>query len=335
MSAERFFGQRGIAVRRWSVGPISALALFGLSIAGCGLNVSPQSSGQTDSSAPPASSAPVVMTPAPQPGAPMMPMSMPGSSGAPTSGGPGAADDTAQQAAAAAAAMSGQPGGGYGGGPPAGAAAGVDPAQMEAAMRAQQQQQGGGADAAAADPLEMQRKMQEALRGQQNFGGNGPGAGAPSAEEMARQQREAGGINPAAGNALGGAIPGANGEYGGRGGEGGGDFKEDDPEYVITRFANAVLADDYETAGKYVAEKATGLLGSVRKGDISDNQKQQLKAYVTGLKHIGTRPQGRSKTANFNGGSNKVLSFKIEKISDEFVISDLDIHEAPRKRAGR
>jgi hypothetical protein len=115
----------------------------------------------------------------------------------------------------------------------------------------------------------------------------------------------------------------------------GGDFKEDDPEYVVSKFASAVLADDYESAGKCVAEKATGMLATVREGTISDNQKQQLKAYLTGLKHIASRAQGRSKTANFNGGSNKVLSFKIEKISDEFLISDLDVNDAPRRRTGR
>jgi hypothetical protein len=140
----------------------------------------------------------------------------------------------------------------------------------------------------------------------------------------------------AAGNPLAGAIPGAEGQYGAGGGQSGiGNFDEDDPEAVVGKFASAVLADDYETAGKYVADKATGMLATVREGTISDNQKQQLKAYMTGLKHIASRAQGRSKTANFNGGSNKVLSFKIEKISDEFVISDLDINDAPRKRAGR
>jgi hypothetical protein len=149
----------------------------------------------------------------------------------------------------------------------------------------------------------------------------GPGAGAAAAPGIGLE-----GANPEGAAGIGG--------YGAGGGVGG-DFQEDDPEYVVVKFTNAVLADDFESAGQYVATKATGLLASVRKGEISDNQKQQLKAYLTGLKHIASRPQGRSKTANFTGGSNKVLSFKIEKISDEFLISDLDINDAPRKRAGR
>lgn len=127
-----------------------------------------------------------------------------------------------------------------------------------------------------------------------------------------------------------GAFPGGEGYPGASGS--GGNFKEGSAEAVVDKFAAAVQADDYETAAGCVAEKATGMLKTVRDGSISDNQKQQLKAYVTGLKYISTRPQGRTLTANFNGGSNKVLAFKLEKVEDEFVISGLTIRDAPRAR---
>lgn len=127
-----------------------------------------------------------------------------------------------------------------------------------------------------------------------------------------------------------GAFPGGEGYPGASGS--GGNFKEGSAEAVVDKFAAAVQADDYESAASYVAEKATGMLKTVRDGSISDNQKQQLKAYVTGLKYISTRPQGRTLTANFNGGSNKVLAFKLEKVEEEFVISGLTIRDAPRAR---
>jgi hypothetical protein len=197
--------------------------------------------------------------------------------------------------------------------------------------------------AGAANPEEMQRQMEAAMRLKGPGAGHGAeagaqgAAGAPEAEQMRKMMELRGAAAAGADGANAGAFPGGPGIEGGRGAGSslGGDFNEGDAEFVVAKFADAVQADDYESAGKCVADKATGLLASVRKGDISDNQKQQLKAYVTGLKHIGTRSSGRSKTANFNGGSNKVLSFKIEKISDEFLISDLDFHDAPRKRAGR
>ncbi len=155
-------------------------------------------------------------------------------------------------------------------------------------------------------------------------------------EERQRQQAQG---NPAAANPAGAAaaIPRQPGAEGGEGAPGAGgtqrnsSFAKGSAEDIVLQFADAVLADDLEAAGKLVGSKAKGQLASIRNGSASSSQIDQLKAYLGTMDYLSRRVLGRTIQSTFRGGSNKVLQFKSEKEAAGFVLTDLTVVDAQRR----
>lgn len=106
------------------------------------------------------------------------------------------------------------------------------------------------------------------------------------------------------------------------------------PDRVVMEFADAIETGDIEAAGKLISDRARGTLATVRDGTISENQLAQLKAYTETLDRVGGRNLGSGVQISYNGGSGKVLQFKVSKGSTGFEITEMDIRDKP-KRAGR
>lgn len=132
-----------------------------------------------------------------------------------------------------------------------------------------------------------------------------------------------------------GAQPGAEGAaQGAQTGNRAGQYEEGSPDRVVMEFADAIEAGDLEAAGKLIGDRARGTLATVRDGTISENQLAQLKAYTADMERVGGRNLGSGLQISYNGGSDKVLQFKVTKGNTGFVITEMDVRDKPR-RAGR
>lgn len=157
--------------------------------------------------------------------------------------------------------------------------------------------------------------------------GANPGANPEAAAAAAAMQAQAG--------AQPGALPGAEGAGpGGQQGNRASQYEEGSPDRVVMEFADAIEAGDLEAAGKLVSDRARGTLATVRDGTISENQLAQLKAYTADMERVGGRNLGSGLQISYNGGSDKVLQFKVTKGNTGFVITEMDVRDKPR-RAGR
>lgn len=146
------------------------------------------------------------------------------------------------------------------------------------------------------------------------------------------------GARPGAAGAPPGAVPEGAGEGPGAGAQSGNraqQYEEGSPERVVMEFADAIEAGDVEAAGKLVSDRARTMLAGVREGTINENELAKLQAYTETLERIANpRTSGNSVQISYNGGSGKVLTFKVQKTSSGFQISELEIRDKP-KRAGR
>jgi hypothetical protein len=133
-----------------------------------------------------------------------------------------------------------------------------------------------------------------------------------------------------------GAVPGADGTVAGtQSGNRAQQYEEGTPERVVMEFADAIEIGDLEAAGKLISDRARSTLASVRDGTISENELAKLQAYTETLDRVANpRNSGNSVQISYNGGSSKVLTFKVQKTSGGFQISELEIRDKP-KRAGR
>jgi hypothetical protein len=147
------------------------------------------------------------------------------------------------------------------------------------------------------------------------------------------------GANQAAADMRGRQAGAAPGVEGGPAGQAGGNraqqFEEGTPERVVMEFADAIESADLEAAGKLISDRARSTLATVRDGTISENELTKLQAYTETLDRVANpRNSGNSVQISYNGGSSKVLTFKVQKTSSGFQISELTIRDKPQ-RAGR
>lgn len=191
-----------------------------------------------------------------------------------------------------------------------------------------------GADAGLAEVEGSSPEDLEAMRAEYEAQNAGQEGTAPEDLEAMRAQfdQEAGagvaeGLDPADRGAVG-----EDGLGGGRGGSRAGQFEEGSAPYVVMLMVEAIDAGDLETAAKYISDDAKGLLASVRDGEAGENQVKELQSYFATMDPLSQRPRGRKITLNFNGGQSKVLSFDVVYEGREFLVDSLTIHDAQARR---
>lgn len=142
--------------------------------------------------------------------------------------------------------------------------------------------------------------------------------------------RPAGAADPARGALPGGANPDGESEGSNRAAE----FEAGSAEYAIMTFVDGIEIGDLEMAAEVISDRASGgTLLAVKNQTLSENELDKLRAYTETLEIVGKpRNSGRTLTYSFNGGSNQVLRFEVEKTGTEFQIKNLTIRSAGRNR---
>jgi hypothetical protein len=166
--------------------------------------------------------------------------------------------------------------------------------------------------------------------------GANPGANPAAAGHGATTPMPGAGQLIGANGAAPGAIPGAEGATtGAQSGNRAQQYEEGTPERVVMEFADAIEIGDLEAAGELITDRARSTLATVRDATISENELAKLQAYTATLDRVANpRNSGNSVQISYNGGSSKVLTFKVQKTSSGFQISELTIRDKPQ-RAGR
>ena len=337
MRVERF-----TSLSRVRRGPLPACLLL-VVMSGCGISLQSETS-ETDATESDTSTASVTdpMTtpgaPGATPGAPgAMPGAVPGAPGA-VPGAPAAANDPAM---ATPGAVAGAPGA-----VPGAPGAATDPAMLTPGIP--------GAPGAVPVAAGAVPGAPGAVPGAPGVPGAPvampakPGGAAALAGNPAAAANPAAGANPAAAgnpaaaaNPAAGAVP-ANGPA--RGGVGDADqvqgsnraskFESGTAEYAIMTFADGIETGDLAAAAKVISDRATGgTLTAIMEESLSENELAKLRAYMEKLELVGRpRNSGRTLSYSFNGGSNQVLKFDVEKRGNGFKIKKLTIRNAGKAR---
>ena len=221
-------------------------------------------------------------------------------------------------------------------GMPGGAA--MDPQQMA-------QMQGGGA---AANPMPMGANSgsgaamtPEQMAKMQGAGAAAnpmpPGAdGAMTPEQMAKL-RGAGG-NPMAQPGAAG-IPGGAAGSGLAGGPGGGGVPQNPTaqvgtaEYSAQKVVLQLLGGELSGLEEFISPKCKGMLGDVRDGKATDQQKVELQKLFNGLQATGKpKLENGAKVITVRNAEGAIITFKVKKEGEDQKVTEMTVKQSTTKR---
>lgn len=235
--------------------------------------------------------------------------------------------------------------------PNSGSGANMTPEQM-----AQMQKAGAGATpmpqnsgAGANMTPEQMAQMQRAGNGAgANPNPQNPGAAAAgrTPEQMAQMQQAGAGANPVPGgagapNAAAGAgfagAPGGGGPGSG-GGPGGGvprnpSAQVGTPEYSAEKVVLQLLSGDLSGLEEFISPNCKGLLGDVRDGKATDQQKEELKKLFVGLQAAGKpRTESGAKVLAVRNADGAMITFKVKKEGESQKVTEMTVKKGTTKK---
>lgn len=111
-----------------------------------------------------------------------------------------------------------------------------------------------------------------------------------------------------------GGIPGQPG--GGAGGAGS-SFPEGSIDDTLQRFCMALADGDTAAASEFVSSKATGLVGQIRDGNLSEEKVEELSDAITPISDLQPNAKQKNNKRILRNKKNQVLSFTLKKDKDD------------------
>lgn len=179
-------------------------------------------------------------------------------------------------------------------------------------------------------------------------------------EQMAQMQRAGAGANPmpgaggaaalAAGNPMPGGAGIPNGAAGagfagaaGSGGPGSGGPSGGVPqspsaqvgtaEYSAQKVVLQLLSGDVSGLEEFISPKCKGLLGDVRDGKATEQQKEELKKLFVGLQAVGKpRVDSGAKVLTVRNSDGATITFKVKKEGESQKVTEMTVKQATTKK---
>ncbi len=304
-------------------------AIVALSVSGMlGCSSEPETPAVAQNAAPGAQAAAPGMQPGMAPG--MQPAGMPGAmpGGAPMPPGAGAATTPGPMAQMAGGAAPGAPV------PPSGGAAGFPMPPGGGAAGAPMPPGGGAAGfpmppgaGAAGAPMPP--------------GGGAAGFPMPPGAGAARAPMPPGGGVAGAPMAQPGAagLPGGAEGAGLAGGQGGGGVSQNPTaqvgtaEYSAQKVVLQLLGGELSGLEEFISPKCKGMLGDVRDGKATDQQKEELKKLFNGLQATGKpKLENGAKVITVRNADGAIITFKVKKEGDDQKVTEMTVKQSTTKR---
>ena len=145
------------------------------------------------------------------------------------------------------------------------------------------------------------------------------------------------GAAPAAGlsGAALGAAPGAG--FAGAAGSGGTPqnptAQAGTAEYAAQKVALQLLSGDVSGLEEFISPKCKGLLGDVRDGKATDQQKEELKKLFAGLQAAGKpRVESGAKVISVRNADGATITFKVKKEGESQKLIEMSVKQATTKK---
>ena len=141
------------------------------------------------------------------------------------------------------------------------------------------------------------------------------------------------------------AQPGAAGFPGGAegaglaGGQGGGGVSQNPTaqvgtaEYSAQKVVLQLLGGDLSGLEEFISPKCKGMLGDVRDGKATDQQKEELKKLFNGLQATGKpKLENGAKVITVRNADGAIITFKVKKEGDDQKVTEMTVKQSTTKR---
>lgn len=207
---------------------------------------------------------------------------------------------------------------------------------------------------------EQMAQMQRAGAGAVPMPQNSGSGAALTPEQLAQMQRAGAAANPmpvaggaaalAAGNPMPGGAGFPNGAAGvgfagvpGSGGPGSGvpgggapqspNAQVGTAEYSAQKVVLQLLSGDVSGLEEFISPKCKGLLGDVRDGKVTDQQKEELKKLFVGLQVVGKpRVDSGAKVLTVRNADGATITFKVKKEGESQKVTEMTVKQGAAKK---